>query len=78
MDEHGNVSEGPNMNIACLLDDGTLVVPPFENALNGITVQRMMVLVPQARGAVALEDPPRAHGVRRGRHASRSNVPAAQ
>ena len=42
------------MNIACLLDDGTLVVPPFENALNGITVQRMMELVPQARGAVAL------------------------
>ncbi len=26
--------------------DGTLVVPPFDNSLNGITVQRMMELLP--------------------------------
>ena len=26
--------------------DGTLVVPPFDNALSGITLQRMMELLP--------------------------------
>lgn len=48
VDGEGNVSEGPNMNIACLLADGTLVVPPFDNALSGITLQRMMELLPGA------------------------------
>ncbi|KAI7837708.1 hypothetical protein COHA_008500 [Chlorella ohadii] len=51
VDADGNVSEGPNMNVACLLEDGTLVVPPFESALNGITVQRMMELLPDAIAA---------------------------
>jgi hypothetical protein len=89
VDAHGNVAEGPNMNVACLLvstagsgcpsaaperlspsgtlgpvvpamlhgvhscgescvvqGDGTLVVPPFESSLAGITVQRMMELLP--------------------------------
>lgn len=31
----------------CLQADGTLVVPPFDNALAGITVQRMMELLPE-------------------------------
>ncbi|EFN54669.1 hypothetical protein CHLNCDRAFT_52990 [Chlorella variabilis] len=48
VDAEGNVSEGPNMNVACLLADGTLVVPPFDHSLNGITVQRMMELLPAA------------------------------
>lgn len=48
VDAEGNVSEGPNMNLAFLLEDGTLVVPPFDNALNGITIQRMMEMLPAA------------------------------
>lgn len=48
VDADGNISEGPNMNLACIMADGIVVVPPFDNALNGITVQRMMELLPQA------------------------------
>ncbi|GAB4816094.1 hypothetical protein N2152v2_003140 [Parachlorella kessleri] len=48
VDGDGYVSEGPNMNIAVLLKDGTLVVPPFDNSLNGITIQRVMELLPAA------------------------------
>ncbi|PSC69405.1 D-amino-acid chloroplastic-like [Micractinium conductrix] len=48
VDGAGNIAEGPNMNMACLLDDGTLVVPPFDSTLAGITIQRMMQLLPQA------------------------------
>ncbi|KAL4447823.1 hypothetical protein ABPG75_005042 [Micractinium tetrahymenae] len=48
VDADGNVAEGPNMNMACLLDDGTLVVPPFDSCLAGITIQRMMQLLPGA------------------------------
>ncbi len=31
-------------------EDGTLVVPPFDNCLAGITVQRMMQLLPSVSG----------------------------
>ncbi|KAL4442489.1 hypothetical protein ABPG77_005073 [Micractinium sp. CCAP 211/92] len=48
VDADGNVAEGPNMNLACLLEDGTLVVPPFDSCLAGITIQRMMQLLPSA------------------------------
>lgn len=48
VDAAGNVAEGPNMNMACLLEDGTLVLPPFDNCLAGITMQRMMQLLPAA------------------------------
>lgn len=50
VDAVGNVAEGPNMNLAAVLADGTVVVPPFESALAGITIQRMMALLPEARG----------------------------
>ena len=49
MDAEGGVAEGPNMNAAVLLGDGTVVVPPFDSALAGITIQRMMQLLPEAR-----------------------------
>ncbi len=38
-------------SLTCPQADGTVVVPPFDNSLNGITVQRMMELLPQV-GAV--------------------------
>lgn len=39
----------PLPSLSPLQEDGTLVVPPFESALNGITVQRMMELLPDVR-----------------------------
>ena len=50
LDAEGRVAEGPNMNLACLGPDGTLVVPPFESALAGVTIQRVMDLLPQVGG----------------------------
>lgn len=50
VDGSGNVAEGPNMNVAVLLHDGTFVVPPFDASLAGITVQRALLLL---EGAVA-------------------------
>ncbi|KAI3425070.1 hypothetical protein D9Q98_008447 [Chlorella vulgaris] len=48
VDGDGFVCGGTDMNLACLLADGTLVVPPFEQAVDGILVQRMMQLLPAA------------------------------
>lgn len=42
------ISEGPNMNIAVVLKDGTFVTPPFKNALAGLTMRRILELMPQA------------------------------
>jgi len=50
LDSNGNVAEGPNMNLGVVLHDGTLIVPPFETALAGITVRRVLEL---AEGAIA-------------------------
>lgn len=50
VDAKGNVAEGPNMNIGVLLHDGTLIVPPFESSLAGVTVRRALEL---AEGAMA-------------------------
>eukprot|EP00887_Chlorella_sp_A99_P000052 scaffold16.g52.t1 len=49
VDEGGFVCGGPNTNLAALLPDGTLVVPPFERSLAGMTMRRVMELVPQVR-----------------------------
>lgn len=43
----GEVMEGPNMNLAIITMDNELIVPPFSNTLNGITVQRLMELIPK-------------------------------
>ena len=50
VDAQGNIAEGPNMNIGVLLHDGTLIVPPFESSLAGVTVRRALEL---AEGAMA-------------------------
>ena len=48
LDGNGNVAEGPNMNLAVLLHDGTLVVPPFDATLAGVTIRRMLDLAVEA------------------------------
>jgi 4-amino-4-deoxychorismate lyase len=49
LDSNGNVAEGPNMNLGVILHDGTLIIPPFETSLPGITVRRALEL---AEGAM--------------------------
>jgi len=48
LDAQGRVAEGPNMNLGILTHDGTLVVPPFDATLAGITVRRMLELAEDA------------------------------
>lgn len=44
MDAEGYVSEGPNMNIACLLEDGTLVVRWGSRGQAGIKEALLLVI----------------------------------
>lgn len=48
LDENGFIAEGPNMNIGIIRSDSTLVIPPFDNALPGLTLRRMIELLPEA------------------------------
>lgn len=48
MDSEGYVAEGPTMNIGIITHEGELVVPPFEQTLAGVTLQRLLHLVGQA------------------------------
>lgn len=50
LDSDGNIAEGPNMNVAIITEDGTFVTPPFEAALPGITMQRLLDLLPENMG----------------------------
>lgn len=45
----GNVTEGPNMNIGFLSQDDELVIAPFDHALAGLTMQRLMEIMPPVR-----------------------------
>ncbi|KAK9828556.1 hypothetical protein WJX72_000741 [[Myrmecia] bisecta] len=47
VDPEGNIAEGPNMNIGIITHEKELVAPPFEHALAGITMQRVLELAPQ-------------------------------
>ena len=49
IDGKGHVQEGPNMNIGILTQDGTLITPPAESCLAGITMARLLELVPEVR-----------------------------
>ena len=49
VDEEGFVSEGGTFNVGFITKDNELVVPEFDNCLAGVTIQRIMELVPQAR-----------------------------
>lgn len=55
IDPLGNVAEGPNMNVAILTKQGELVIPPFTQALQGITLMRLMELVEQNIESIKLE-----------------------
>lgn len=46
VDPEGFILEGPNSNFALLTQDNVFVTPPFDNILAGITVQRLMELIP--------------------------------
>ena len=50
VDEAGFVLEGPNSNFAILTEDDVFVTPPFDNVLAGVTIQRLMELLPEVRG----------------------------
>ena len=47
VDEAGFVLEGPNSNFAILTEDDVFVTPPFDNVLAGVTIQRLMELLPE-------------------------------
>ncbi len=47
VDHEGVVTEGPNMNVAMVTQEDELVVAPFDHALSGLTMQRVMEIVPQ-------------------------------
>ncbi|KFM24949.1 Branched-chain-amino-acid aminotransferase-like protein 3, chloroplastic [Auxenochlorella protothecoides] len=47
-DGQGNVAAAPGSNVACLTQDGVLVVPPFDRCLADATTERMLELLPQA------------------------------
>ncbi len=45
MDSEGYVAEGSVMNIGIITQEGELVVPPFEQALAGCTLKRLLLLL---------------------------------
>ena len=45
MDNDGYVAEGSVMNIGIVTREGELVVPPFEHALAGCTLKRLLYLL---------------------------------
>lgn len=49
MDDDGYVLEGPTMNLAIVTHGGEFVVPPFDHTLGGITIQRVLELLPDVR-----------------------------
>ncbi len=54
MDNDGYVAEGPVMNVGIITHDGEMVLPPFEQTLAGVTLQRLMRLVKEVSVALPL------------------------
>ncbi|MEW5313674.1 MAG: hypothetical protein WDW38_005219 [Sanguina aurantia] len=48
-DQDGFVAEGPNNNIGIITQDNVLVTPPFDECLPGITLSRLLELIPRER-----------------------------
>lgn len=46
VDEEGFVLEGPNSNFAIVTEDNVFVTPPFNRCVAGITIQKLMQLIP--------------------------------
>lgn len=55
LDEHGNVGESSNMNVAFVTGDGVLRHPRFDHILSGCTSLRLLALAPALvkRGVIA-------------------------
>lgn len=47
VDEEGYIAEGPNMNVAFVLDNGILTMPRFDGILSGCTAKRALLLADQ-------------------------------
>lgn len=47
VDDEGYIAEGPNMNVAFILKNGTLVMPKFDGILSGCTAKRVLILADQ-------------------------------
>ena len=58
VDSQGYVAEGSVMNIGIITQEGELVVPPFEHALAGCTLKRLLHLVQEARSESLWALPP--------------------
>ena len=54
VDSEGYVAEGPVMNVGVITHEGEMVMPPFEQTLAGVTLQRLMLLVKEVSLAVAV------------------------
>ena len=53
MDSQGYVAEGSVMNIGIITQEGELVVPPFEHALAGCTLKRLLHLLQGVSSAIS-------------------------
>ena len=53
VDSQGYVAEGSVMNIGIITQEGELIVPPFEQALAGCTLKRLLHLVQEVRSVVS-------------------------
>lgn len=55
VDALGNIAEGPNMNVAILTKEGELVIPPFTQVLQGITLLRLVELIEENLDSIRVE-----------------------
>ncbi|GAB4846489.1 hypothetical protein Ancab_025494 [Ancistrocladus abbreviatus] len=46
VDDEGYVAEGPNMNVAFIINDKELILPSFNKILSGCTAKRLLELAP--------------------------------
>jgi 4-amino-4-deoxychorismate lyase len=56
IDQHGNVAEGSNMNVAFVTKDGVFRHPPFDAILSGITIQRVLQFAERLRDEKELRE----------------------
>jgi len=56
IDQHGNVGEGSNMNVAFVTKDGVFRHPPFDAILSGITIQRVLQFAERLRDEKELRE----------------------
>eukprot|EP00891_Asterochloris_glomerata_P005439 jgi/Astpho2/5439/e_gw1.00076.31.1_t len=52
LDSEGYVAEGPTANIGIITHDNEMVVPPEDTTLRGVTMERLIEVVPQYMGTI--------------------------